>query len=133
MAKVVLKLKRLVVKSYNSSKHAVDIDIEYLENDKVNKINKQFNVEESTLLFAKNFLNDLKKQSKVKYNLDFDEPFDNMVNVMFDEDEIGYTEERLAGGLNRIKERIRSFRSIKSYDNYINRFHDLSNYSIEFR
>ncbi len=133
MARVVLKLKRVVVKSYNSTKHSVDIDIEYLENEKINRINKQFNVEESSLLFAKNFLNELKKQSKVKYNLNFDEPFDNIVNVMFDEDEIGYTEEKLAGGLNRIKERVRSFRSIKSYDNYINRFHDLSNYSIEFK
>ena len=133
MAKVVLKLKRVVVKSYNSSKHTVDIDIEYLENDKSNMVNRQFNVEEGSLLFAKNFLNELKKQSKIKYNLNFDEPFDNIVNVMFDEDEIGYTEEKLVGCLNRIKEKVRSFRSIRSYDNYINRFHDLSNYSIEFR
>lgn len=133
MAKVVLKLKRLKIKKYDSARNNVDIDIEYLENDKLNTVNKKFGLDESSLLFAKNFLTEIKKQAKVKYNLNFNEPFDNFVNVILGEEEIGYTEERLATCLNRIKERIRSFKSIKSYDNYINKFHDISNYSIDFK
>lgn len=133
MVKVVLKLKKVFVKKFESAKNSVDIDIEYFEDEKLNNVSKKFNLDESSLLFAKNFLTEIKKQSRITYNLDNDESFENFVNVVFDEEEIGYTEERFATGLNRIKERIRSFRSIKSYDNYINKYHDLSNYSIEFK
>lgn len=133
MPKVILKLKKLKLKKYDSAKHIVDIDLEYLENDKSYLINKKFNLDESSLLFAKNFLTEIKKQAKVKYNLNFNESFDNFVNVLLDEEDLGYTEDRLATALNRIKERVRSFKSIRNYDNYINKFHDLSNFSIEFK
>jgi hypothetical protein len=133
MGKILIKLKKIQLKKYDSLKKTVDLDIDYLENDKVNTINKKFNLDESSLLFAKNLLTELKKQAKVKYNLNFDESFDNFVNVLLDEEELGYTEERLATGLNRIKERIRGFRTIQSHENYINKFHDLNNYSIDFK
>jgi hypothetical protein len=133
MGKILIKLKKIQLKKYDSLKKTVDLDIAYLENDKINTINKKFNLDESSLLFAKNLLTELKKQAKVKYNLNFDESFDNFVNVLLDEEDAGYTEERLATGLNRIKERIRGFRTIQSHENYINKFHDLNNYSIDFK
>ena len=133
MSKVILKLKSLKLKKYDSAKHIVDIDLEYLENDRSYLINKKFNLDESSLMFAKNFLTEIKKQAKVKYNLNFDESFDNFVNILLDEEDVGYTEERLTTALNRIKERVRSFKSIRSYDNYINKFHDMSNFPMDFK
>ncbi len=133
MSKVLIRLRKLQLKKYDSGKKLINIDFQYLENDKPYTINKDFNLEGSSLLFAKNVLTEIKKQAKVKYNLNFDESFDNFVNVLLDEEEIGYTEERLATGLNRIKEKIRGFKSIQSHENYINRFHDLNNYTVEFK
>lgn len=133
MQKVLLKLKSLKVKKYDSLKGAVDLYIEYVENDKIKGVDKRLNLSENSILFAKNFLSEVKKQAKVMANLDSGNAFDSFVNVLFDEKEEGYTEEKLVNAINRIKERIKGFRSIKSADNYINRYHEVNNTLIEFR
>lgn len=133
MQKVLLKLKSLKVKKYDGLKGIVDLYIEYLENDKLKGVDKKLSLSENSILFAKNFLTEIKKEAKVMSNLDSGNAFDSFVSVLFDEKEEGHTEERLINAVNRVKERIKGFKSIKSADNYINRYHDVNNTLIEFR
>ena len=133
MTKIILKLKRVKVKKYNSVNNSVDLEVTYLENDKMGTVEKKFALSDSAIIFAKNLLTELKKQTKVIHNLNFNVPLENFVNVFYDEEEAGFTEERLAVGLNRIKDKVREFKNIRSAENYMNRFHDLSNINIEFR
>ena len=133
MQRVLLKLKRLQVKKYDGLRGVIDLYIEYLENDKLKGVDKRLQIAENSILFAKNFLLEIKKQAKVMHNLDSGSPFDSFVNVLFDETEEGYTEERLVNAINRVKERIKGFKSIKSADNYINKYHEVNNTMIEFR
>ena len=56
MTKILLKIKNLRLKKYNTASNIVYIEIGYMENEKLIVVKKIY-LQNSSLLFAKNLLN----------------------------------------------------------------------------
>ena len=85
------------------------------------------------MLFVKNLMQELKKSAKVKYNLDNDESFNNIVNVLFDESEDGDTEEKLISVMDKLKDKVKGFKKVRSAENYLDKHYEINNLVIDIR
>lgn|SRR3989338_750455 len=128
-----IKVKKVQVNRYDTRKNSLDLTFIYLEGDKQYSVKKDFNINENSMLFVKNLLQEIKKSAKVKYNLDNDESFDNIVNVIFDEVEDGDTEEKLMTVIDRLKEKAKGFKKIRSADNYLDKHYEINNLVIDIK
>jgi len=128
-----IKVKKVQVNKYDTRKNSLDLTFIYLEGDKQYSVKKDFNINENSMLFVKNLLQEIKKSAKVKYNLDNDESFDNIVNVIFDEVEDGDTEEKLMTVIDRLKEKAKGFKKIRSADNYLDKHYEINNLVIDIK
>ncbi len=128
-----IKVKRIQVNRYDTRRNALDLTFLYFEGDKQYSVKKMFNIDENSMLFVKNLLQEIKKSAKVKYNLDNDESFDNIVNVIFDEVEDGDTEDKLTTVMDRLKEKAKGFRKIRSADNYLDKHYEINNLIIDIK
>ena len=130
---VKVKVKRVQVARYDMKNNSLELVFMYYESDKLYTVKKNFAVNDNTLLFVKNLMQEIKKSAKVKFNLDNDETFDNIVNVIFDEVEDGATEEKLVAVMDRLKEKVKGFKKAKSAENYLDKHFEINNLIIDIR
>ena len=74
-----IKVKRVQVNKFDYRNNTLELVFLYLEGDKQYTVKKLFSINDNSLLFVKNLMQEIKKSAKVKHNLDNDEPFDNIV------------------------------------------------------
>ena len=130
---VKIKIKKVQVNRYDLRTNSLDLLFTYFEGEKQFNVKKMFNINENSMLFVKNLLQEIKKSAKVKFNLDNDENFDNIVNVIFDEIEDGDTEEKLIAVMDRLKEKVKGFKKVKSAENYLDKHYEINNLVIDIR
>lgn len=130
---VKIKIKRVQVSRYDMRHNSLELLFTYLEGERTFTVKKNYTPEDNTLLFVKNLMQEIKKSAKVKHNLDNDEPFDNIVSVLFDEIEDGDTEEKLISVMDKLKDKVKGFKKVKSADNYLNKHYEINNLVIDIR
>lgn len=128
-----IKIKRVQVNKFDFRNNSLELVFLYLEGDKQYTVKKTFGANENSMLFVKNLMQEIKKSAKVKYNLDNDESFDNIVNVLFDEVEDGETEEKLISVMDKLKDKVKGFKKIRSADNYLDKHYEINNLVIDIR
>ncbi|MBS3149609.1 hypothetical protein J4455_02850 [Candidatus Woesearchaeota archaeon] len=128
-----IKVKRVEVKKFDFRNNSLELTFLYLEGDKQYTIKKPFSLNENSMLFVKNLMQELKKSAKVKYNLDNDESFNNIVNVLFDESEDGDTEEKLISVMDKLKDKVKGFKKVRSAENYLDKHYEINNLVIDIR
>ncbi|MBS3108578.1 hypothetical protein J4409_01775 [Candidatus Woesearchaeota archaeon] len=125
MQRVLLRFKNIEAKP-DVHKNDLRLLIQYEENGLLKSIDKVLLAGDDVDKFVSNMLKDIKTSAKNKYVVNSNDILDGFVNVVIDENDDGETEERIIGGLKRLRERLKGFKSINSADNYMNRFHDMS-------
>lgn len=105
--------------------------IRYTENNSPKSIEKILVADDSIEDFVVKLLKEIRMMVK-KSNQPFsDNMLNSFVNVVIDEKEIGETEERIIAGLKKLRDKVRGFRSVRSADNYMNKFFDVSRLEIK--
>ena len=130
MQKILLKFKSIEAKP-EINKSNLRLFIRYEENGILKTSEKVLLADDSIEKFVPNFLRELKSSLKNKYSGNSDDILEGFVNVVIDESDEGESEEKIVNGLKRLRERLRGFKSIKSADNYMNKFYDMSKLEVK--
>ncbi|MEW6063508.1 MAG: hypothetical protein AB1571_04030 [Nanoarchaeota archaeon] len=93
----------------------------------------RFDLESGVINFIRGVMDELKKRTKEKYGRYSDDITEGVVNVIFDESEIGETEEKLVKSIEKIKMKMNDFKRTKYSSDYMGKFHDLSSTIIDIR
>ncbi|HLC73571.1 MAG TPA: hypothetical protein VJH20_02960 [Candidatus Nanoarchaeia archaeon] len=128
-----IKVKKVQVNRYDLRDNSLELVFTYFEGDKQYAVKKNYSTNENSMLFVKNLLQEIKKSAKVKYNLDNDENFDNIVNIIFDEVEDGDTEDKLIAVMDKLKEKVKGFKKVKSAENYLDKHYEINNLVIDIK
>ncbi len=128
MQRVMVKLKKLIVDQTDTKNNKFYLTVYYEENGNMNQIKKAYDFNQTTDSFAEALIKEIKQKTMEKYctEEDEDDPLCNYVNVMMTEKEEGQQQEKLAGELKRLKEKVKNFKSMKMSTDYINKYQELS-------
>lgn len=130
MQKVLVKLDRIEAKP-DVNKSNLKLLIHYNENNVQKTAEKTLLAEDSIDSFVSSFMKELRNSIKNAYAKNSEKPFDSFVTVVFDESDVGEAEEDMVSALKRLRDKVRGFRSVKSADNYMNKFYDMSKLEVK--
>lgn len=130
MQRVLLKFKSISAKS-DILKNSLKLAIYYDENNEQKIIEKSILADDSIDDFASRLIKELRTSIKNKYAKNSDNLLDNFVTIVLDEDDVGEAEERIANGIKKLRDKVRGFKSVKSADNYMNKFFDVSKLEVK--
>ena len=130
MQKVVLKFKSIEAKP-DALKSSMKVLVHYYENNDEKVVEKVLMINEPAENFAASLMKEIRTTAKNKDSTKSGNFLDNFVNIVVDERDIGETEEKIVAALKRLREQIRGFKNVKTADNYMNRFFDMSRLEIK--
>jgi len=125
MQRVLLKFKSISAKS-DILKNSLRLTINYDENNIQSAVEKVILADDNVDDFVSKLVKELRSSIKSKHTITSENPLDNFVTVVLDEDDVGEAEEKIANGIKKLRDKVRGFKSVKSADNYMNRFFDVS-------
>ena len=130
MQKVVLKFKSIEAKP-DALKSSMKVLVHYYENNDEKVVEKVLMINEPAENFAASLMKEIRTTAKNKDSTKSGNFLDNFVNIVVDERDIGETEEKIVAALKRLREQIRGFKNVKTADNYMNKFFDMSRLEIK--
>ena len=130
MQKVVLKFKSIEAKP-DVLKSSMKVLVHYYENNEEKVVEKILMINEPAENFAASLMKEIRTMAKNKYSTKSGNFLDNFVNIVVDEKDTGETEEKIGAALKRLREHVRSFKNVKTADNYMNKFFDMSRLEIK--
>ena len=125
MQRVLLKFKSISAKS-DILKNSLRLTINYDENNIQSAVEKVILADDNVDDFVSKLVKELRSSIKSKHTITSENPLDNFVTVVLDEDDVGEAEEKIANGIKKLRDKVRGFKSVKSADNYMNKFFDVS-------
>ena len=125
MQRVLLKFKSISAKS-DILKNSLRLTINYDENNIQSAVEKVILADDNVDDFVSKLVKELRSSIKSKHAITSENPLDNFVTVVLDEDDVGEAEEKIANGIKKLRDKVRGFKSVKSADNYMNKFFDVS-------
>jgi hypothetical protein len=134
MQTVILKFTKVELINYDSRSNSLKLHVFFEENGKLNYIATDLHMTEDLQEFVKDFLSSIRTTYKKKYasNPIEDDILSGYVNIVLEEKEMGGMETKLINGLRKIRDSIRGFRSVKTADGYMDKYHRLRGQTIEF-
>src|SRR3989344_677939 len=125
MQRVLLKFKNISAKP-DILKNSLRLTINYDENNIQSAVEKVILADDNVDDFVSKLVKELRSSIKSKHAATSENPLDNFVTVVLDEDDVGEAEEKIANGIKKLRDKVRGFKSVKSADNYMNKFFDVS-------
>ncbi len=130
MQRILLKFKSIEAKP-DLPRNKINMKIIYDENSMPKMIEKVISYDDNIESFVNNLVKDVRSAAKMNCKTDLKDPFGGFVTVVFDESDIGETEEKLIAGIRKLKNNIKNFKNIRSVDNYIDKFHEVSRLEVK--
>ena len=133
MEEVKITIKRVSVQKFDFRNNTLYLNVDYLEDDKPQKYSNKVSLEESGLLFVKDAIFKMRNEARMRHGIDGKDVFGNYGKVVINEKEEGQTEEKLIEAINRIRDKAKDFKRVKSAENYMNRLFEINNLKIDFK
>ncbi|MBS3095090.1 hypothetical protein J4231_00250 [Candidatus Woesearchaeota archaeon] len=131
MRRIVIKFRKIEAKP-DVNKSNLKLFIHYDENN-IHKISEQLLLADEQIgQFVSRFMKGLRTSIKQNNSSSSSENFmDNFITIIVDEQEVGEAEENMVIALKKLRDKVRGFRSVKSADNYMNKFFDMSKLEVK--
>jgi hypothetical protein len=128
MQKVMIKLKKVIVDRTDTKNDKFYLTVYYEENGILGQIKKVYNFCETSDMFARMAIQEIKENVRQRFSRDDDDddPLGNYAMVMMEEKEEGQQQEKLASAIKMLKEKVKTFKSMKMSTDYINKYQELS-------
>ncbi len=133
MQTVRLRFTKIELIDYNRRDNVLKVHFFFEENGKLNYVADNLSMTEDLGEFVKDFLSSLRTTYKKKYeNNSYDNDIlSGYVNVLLEEKEDGHTETKLFNALRKFREKIRGFRTTRSAEGYMDKYHQLQGQSVD--
>ena len=130
MQVVRVKFKRVEVLKIDTMHNALHLNFVFEEGGIERSVKKNIDLrDDNTSSFVRGVYSDIR--GSVSTALDSDDPWENLINVVFVEKNNEDMEDRLSVAVKRLKEKIKNFRTNKTSDGYLNRWSDMKELKIE--
>lgn len=127
MEKLTLKFKRIEVTRVDTRNNVLEMLFYYDENGAEKSYRKNHPVDEDVDTFVNRMIHEVKAKAHERHAVvvDDDDFLSYHLNVLIDEKEPGITRDKIANAIRRFKDKVRSFRSMKSSEGYMTHYHEL--------
>ncbi|MFH1066002.1 MAG: hypothetical protein V1734_05850 [Nanoarchaeota archaeon] len=127
MEKVTLKFRRIEVTKVDTRENVLEMAFFYDENGRDFKHAKNYPLDADVDSFVNTLIHEVKTKSHERHAVivDDDDFLSYHLNVLLDENEPGLTKDKIANAIRRFKDKVRSFRSLKKSDGYIDQYRSL--------
>lgn len=127
MEKVILKFKRIEVNKIDTRNDQMLMSFFFDENGTEMKHSKSYPMDQEVDNFVNTLINEVKTKAHERHAVivDDDDFLSYHLNVLIDEAEPGLSKDKIANAIRRFKDKVRSFRSIRKSDGYMDHYQSL--------
>lgn len=127
MEKVVLKFRRIEVNKVDTRENVLQMSFYFDENGTGMKYSKNYPLEQDVDNFVNTLIHEVKTKTHERHAVivDDDDFLSYHLNVLIDEAEPGLAKDKIANAIRRFKDKVRSFRSIRKSDGYMDHYQSL--------
>src|SRR3989344_6729085 len=129
MQTIRLKFKTLEIPKLDFKENIADLILIYEENGVENKFSRTYPLDKNPALFTQKIMQDIKTKTKEKYSVlieDTNEIFSTYINIILDEKDEDETETKIVNALNRIKDKLKNLRTVKTSSDYMRKYSEFS-------
>ncbi len=127
MEKLTLKFRRIEVTRVDTRGNVLEMLFFYDENGAGKSYRKSHPMVEDVDTFVNRLIHEVKARAYEQnaVMVDDNDFLSYHLNVLIDEKEPGVTKDKIANAIRRFKDKVRSFRSMKSSEGYMTHYHEL--------